>query len=231
MKFVITLILAVFIASPAYAEERDVHDYLLDMFRAQVAALTDFDDELCPTGAQSLLSTNGVWACITSLTEAMMGTLSLSDGDVDVADAQHVHTEQLYVFNGTVDLDDECLNTVSGSASAATVSAACNTFAYLTFYYVHKGAVITSLVSEVLVAGTSGYGCEAQIRVNNADVGTAQVIATDAVAGTVTSTSQAVTLAANDDLELQMVDGAGALLCDAGTNPRFVVTLYGYWTQ
>ena len=231
--FILTVMLALqatFVA-PAYAEARDVHDYLLDMFRAQIAELTDFDDELCPAGVYSLLSTSGVWSCAVSMTQAMMGTLSLSDGDVDVADAQHVHTERLFVFEGTVNLDDECLNTTAGATSAAIQSAACNTWDYLTPYFVHKGAVITSLVSEVLVAGTAGYGCEAQIRVNDAPVGTAQVIATDAVSGTVTTTAQAVTLAANDALELQITDGADALLCDAGTDPRFVVTLYGYWTQ
>lgn len=57
------LIAVLLLAQPAGAEERDVHDYLLDMFRAQIAELSDFDDELCPGGTWVLTSTDGVWTC------------------------------------------------------------------------------------------------------------------------------------------------------------------------
>jgi hypothetical protein len=79
MRFLITLILAIFTAFPAFSEERDVHDYLLNLFMADVSQLSDFDPELCTeTGTYILLSTDGVWSCADPADN--YGTLDLDDG-------------------------------------------------------------------------------------------------------------------------------------------------------
>jgi hypothetical protein len=55
---------AMFLASSAPAEERDVRQSLLDMFRAQVNDLSDFDEDICGTsGDYYLLSSDGTWSC------------------------------------------------------------------------------------------------------------------------------------------------------------------------
>lgn len=75
------VILALLLATTAQAEERDIRQSLLDMFRAQVADLTDFDDELCGLiGTYYLLSTDGVWSCTTDVTVGTTGQIFIADG-------------------------------------------------------------------------------------------------------------------------------------------------------
>jgi hypothetical protein len=66
-RILLTILLSFAFAVPSFGAatgERDIQEVLLDMFRGQIAELTDFDDELCDdTGTEMLVSTLGVWSC------------------------------------------------------------------------------------------------------------------------------------------------------------------------
>ena len=239
IRFFAILSVALSIAVSATAEERDIHDYLLDMFRAQVASLTDFDADICgAVGTLELRSTNGVWSCespttldgatINSMTEAMMDTLSMSDGDVDQANAQHVHAELLFVYSGTLDADDECLypqfNNLSNVLTVVCSNVAMPVIAPKAFY-------VTEIAVAVEIASTAGYGCIVQPTVDDIDAGTPLTMSTDMAASTSERQTTGFAVAEDAELKIQVLDGAGALVCDAGTNPRLAVSVFGYWTN
>jgi hypothetical protein len=144
------------------------------------------------------------------------------------ADAQHTHVEPIAEYTGALDTDDECLLPISNGIVSHTTNICSHTSS---FWYAPKDFTITELVSSIRVASNAGYGCILQITMDDVDSGTAQVIATSAAAGTVTRTVQDIDVAEGVALKIQALDGADALICDAGTNPRFQVNIYGYYTE
>jgi hypothetical protein len=134
---------------------------------------------------------------------------------------------QIQQFSGRVDTDDDCLFPSDYHAHTNTVVCATTT----TVWYAPKDFTVTETISEVITTGTAGYGCIIQVTLDSVDAGAPHTIATSAAAGTITRTAQNFTVAEGDKLNVQVLDGLDALLCDAGTDPRLRMQIFGYYTE
>jgi hypothetical protein len=140
----------------------------------------------------------------------------------------------LVTFNGTLDADDECLYVegLDETTGAAVATVACDNV-LLNQFSVPAAFEVTKIVTTVVVAGDAGYGCIVNADVDGTNAGVAQTLATDAAAQSVTSTPQlsSLTLAAGDLLGIQVLDGAGALVCAGTIDPSFQVSVFGRFTE
>jgi hypothetical protein len=128
-------------------------------------------------------------------------------------------------FNGA----GECVN--AWSPAADLLSIACENLAVNQIVW-PVDAQVTALRTVLMLAGSVGYECDFQIEVGATGVakGTKQDNATETTVGTVSSTTQALTLEAGDLVGVVNTDGSGQA-CAGAIDPIYLVQLIGRWVN
>jgi hypothetical protein len=120
----------------------------------------------------------------------------------------------------------ECVN-----FETATTAATCETLGTVQLQ-VAKDAYVTALSATLVFAGTAGFECDFQIEVGATGVakGTLLDQATATVVGTTNTQKQGILLNAGDFIGVVNTDGTGQA-CAGAADPKYVVTVWGYYVD
>jgi hypothetical protein len=183
---------------------RGVRSSSIELFHGLVNESTDLDGALCATN-EILVDIGATWECKPWLPDT-----------------------QLWEFHGQVDATPECLYPVGGNLSSAG-SAPCTNSSQVQSY-APRSAVITELTTEVLVAGDAGYDCTLDILVGDTTaIGNSQVVPANSAVGAVIRTAQSVAISEGDEIHVRASTTTTA--CEGTADPRFIVRIFGYWTD